>query len=204
MRKLKLVLDFIKFSILEKISFFRGVVASMTNNPTYPNPDVPLATATALVDQLEKDYIAAQDGGKTATATMHESEEKAVVAFRKLADYVDRVADGDEALILSSGFHLSKEPSPAKRVELSATQDDLPGVVFLKRQAVQDARAYVWQYCTGDAPAAENGWTFAGATTKASHEVSGLTSGGKYWFRVAAVTTEGTTAYCAAVYRLVQ
>ena len=189
--------------MLEKISFFRTVINAMTNNPSFPAPDIPLTTATALVDQLEKNHIAAQDGGKTLTAILHDSEEKADEAFRKLSRYVENVADDNEAVILSSGFHLSKEPSPAKKVELSVTQDHTPGTVYLKRQAVEGARSYVWQYCIGDTPAAENGWTFAGASTQASHQISGLTSGGHYWFRVAAVTKDGTSAYCTPLHKVV-
>jgi hypothetical protein len=108
MRKLGLLLDFVRFSVHEKIVFFRKVVTDMTNNPSFPKPDVPLAEATEAVNQLEKDYINSENGGKAATATMHESDRKATNIFRKLADYVDRVADGDEVIILGSGFKIGR------------------------------------------------------------------------------------------------
>jgi hypothetical protein len=43
---------------------------------------------------------------------------------------------------------------------------------------------------TTDAGAA-TGWTHAGISTKSKTSISGLTSGTRYWFRVAAVGTAG-------------
>jgi hypothetical protein len=59
MKRLRLILDFVRFSVIEKISFFQKVISNMTNNPTFPTPDVSLDAATILVNQLQKDYIAA-------------------------------------------------------------------------------------------------------------------------------------------------
>ncbi len=42
MKKTKALLDFNKFSVAEKISFFRNVIDKLTNNPFFPNPDIPL------------------------------------------------------------------------------------------------------------------------------------------------------------------
>jgi hypothetical protein len=44
-------------------------------------------------------------------------------------------------------------------------------------------------------PDSDSGWTFAKATSKASVEIDDLVPANKYWFRVAAVTAQGTTAY---------
>jgi len=44
-------------------------------------------------------------------------------------------------------------------------------------------------------PDNDSGWTFAKATSKASEELSDLIPVNKYWFRVAAVTAQGTSAY---------
>ncbi|MGE0076425.1 MAG: hypothetical protein AB7S48_01045 [Bacteroidales bacterium] len=204
MRRLKLILDFIRFSIAVKLVFFRKVIADMTDNPLFPTPDVPLTTAKAIVDELEANQVAALNGGKAATATMRDTEIKADRIFRRLADYVDRVSEGDEAVILSSGFNLSKSYSPATRPEFSVTQNHIPGTVFLKRKAFAGAKSYLWQYYQGDTPTAEENWTLAGASTQAKFEVENLTPARMYWFRSAAVTKEGTTAYCTPVFKIVQ
>ena len=69
----------------------------------------------------------------------------------------------------------------------------------LRRLRVEGARSYIWQYCTGEAPASEADWTNAQVTTQATVELTGLTPFTKFWFRVAAVTINGTTAYCKPV-----
>ncbi len=203
MRRLRLILDFVKFSVHEKIAFFLKVINNMTENPTFPSPDVPMRTALAAVEQLQKDYIAAQNGGKAATAAMHESDQKATDIFRKLADYVDRTANGDEVIILSSGFNISKERAAIRKAEFSVNFGEKSGTVSLKRQAVEGARSYLWQYYLGDIPSDEKGWTFAGASTRANYVINGLAISTKYWFRVAAVTVTGTTDYCSPVCKVV-
>lgn len=112
---------------------------------------------------------------------------------------MDRIADGDEVIILSSGFNVPKERTAVRKVEFSVNSGDKPGTVLLKRQAVQGAKSYLWQYCTGDSPANEKDWIFAGASTRADYKINELVVATKYWFRVAAVTVQGTTAYCAPV-----
>lgn len=190
--------------MIEKIGFFRNVIEKITDNPTYPTPDVPVVDATASVDKLENAYYAARDGSHVAVSFMHQCEDETDALFRKLVDYVSRIADGDESKILSSGFQVSKEPAPRQKAEFTVKEGEKPGTVVLRRQAVQGARSYIWQNCQGDAPAAENGWSVSGVSTQATFEAEGLTSGMKYWFRVAAVTAEGTGAFSPAISKIAQ
>ncbi|MGE0088540.1 MAG: hypothetical protein AB7S50_03590 [Bacteroidales bacterium] len=204
MRRLKIIFDFIRFSIADKVAFCRTVVTNMTDNPSFPSPDVSLLTVIEAVNKLEASMIAAMDGGKVAKVLMHEAEADVIEIFRKLASYVERVANGDEAIMLSSGFNLSKERVSIKRLELNVTQNDFPGTVSLKRRAVEGAMSYLWQYCQNDSPVTEDGWIFAGASAQTKFQITNLSTTGKYWFRSAAVTREGTTAYCTPVFKVVQ
>ena len=204
MKKVKAVLTFLRFSILKQIGFFRYAIEKLTNNPTFPTPDVPLADATLAVNKLEEAYNASRDGSHEAVALTRQLEKEAQEIFRKLADYVNRIADGDESKILSSGFEVSKEPAPRQKVELTVIEGEKPGVFILRRQAVKGARSYVWQYSIGDVPATEGAWINLGVSTQATYEADGLTSGVRYWFRVAAVTAEGTGAFSSVVSRIAQ
>lgn len=204
MRKTKVVLDFLRIPVIEKIGFYHNVIEKITSNPTFPTPDVTIADATASVDKLESSYYAARDGSHVAISFMHQCEEETDAVFRKLADYVSRVADGDESKILSSGFHVSKDPAPRQKAEFSVKEGEKPGTVVLRRQAVPGARSYLWQNCQGDAPAAESAWSVTGVSTQTTFEVEGLISGLKYWFRVAAVTAEGTSAFSPAISKIAQ
>lgn len=114
MKKLKPLLDFIQFSVSEKIAFYRNVIARMTDNPLFSNPDVSLTDAKAAVDELETNYLAAKDGGRTAISAMHGSEDKADNVFRILEAYVDRKAAGP-----SDKERLQRTQHPSMQIRLS-------------------------------------------------------------------------------------
>lgn len=61
MKKLKAILDFIQFTVTAKIAFYRNVIAKLTGNPLFPEPDVPLTEAKTAVDKLEAAVLDAKD-----------------------------------------------------------------------------------------------------------------------------------------------
>lgn len=203
MKKDHVVLNFVKLTIAEKIEVGRSVESKMKSNPSFTSPDVPLEELKVSTDLLEARNVTAITGGKEATALMHQAEEQWVDKMRKTALYVDRIADGDAAVILSAGFDLAKQPSPAVRPEFSVELGEKSGTVLLRRQKVEGARSYVWQYTTQVSPIMNTDWVNAEVTSKASVELSGLTPLTKYWFRVAAVTIEGTGAYTMPIMQVV-
>ncbi|MDP4207234.1 MAG: hypothetical protein Q8928_00335 [Bacteroidota bacterium] len=204
MKKIKVVLDFIKLSVTEKISFYRNAITKLsTNGSTFSNPDIRLEDVKSLVDSLEERAQAAKDGGRAATAAMYAAEEVADNAFRILAAFVDRIANGDETIILSSGFNISKQPVTSKKPDLSVENGIISGSVKLVAKAVEMAGAYIWQYAKDTMPANESDWLTAGHSTRATFELSGLDIASKYWFRVAAITPDGTTDFTPAVLKIV-
>ena len=203
MKKDRIVLDFVRIPIAQKIEFGRSVCTSMKNNPKFVTPDVSLADLEAKTDLLEAHSIASISGGKEATALMHQTESDWDNMMRKTAGYVDRIADGDSVVILSAGFNLAKKAAPSVRPEFSVELGDKSGSVILRRQAVEGAKSYIWQHSIGEMPAAENDWTTAQVTSKATVELEGLIALSKYWFRSAAVTPVGTSAYSTPIVQVV-
>ena len=203
MKKNTVVLDFLRFSVPNKIAFGRTALSKMSVLALFANPDVAYATVTTIVNKLETYYMSSRGGDHEQMALMHQAEEEFDNAFRKLAYYVDRVADGDEAIILSAGFHLAKQPTPAERPEFTVEAGDIPGSIFMKRKAVAGASSYVWEYYVGAEVPTEEKWLFAGSTTQASYEMKGLNSGDKVWFRVAAVTKDGMQPFTDAIMKVV-
>lgn len=203
MKKDHVVLNFVKIPISQKIEIGRSVDSKMRGNPRFASPDVPIDELKASTDLLEERNVAAITGGKEATLLMHQAEDVWVDKMRKTALYVDRTADGDGTIILNAGFDLAKQPSPAVRPEFSVELGDKLGSVLLRRQKVEGAKSYIWQYSIGEIPASESDWVTAQVTSQASVELTGLTPLSKYWFRVAAVTITGTTAYCAPIMQVV-
>ena len=203
MKKLKVLLDFIKLIVPKKIPFYRNVITKLTNNPTFPNPDYPLADAKTVVDNLEVSYIAAKDGSHLAVAKLHADEAVADEVFRILAGYTGRIAAGDETLILSAGFHATNQPTPIQKAILAVLDGTNSGSARLAAKAVDKAGSYIWQFAKGTLPTDENGWTTLGYTTQASYEVNGLEVAAIYYFRVAAITPDGTTDFCAPVLKVI-
>lgn len=204
MKKDRIVLDFIKKPVSSKIEFSRNVHTRMSGNSNFLTPDVSLEDLATKTTLLETRSVAALNGGKEAKALMHQTEEEMDDLLRKQAGYVDRIADGDDTIILSAGFNLAKQPAPAIRPEFSVELGDKSGSVLIRRQAVDGAKSYIWQYSAGETPAANDAdWVTAQVTAKASVELTGLTPLSKYWFRSAAVTISGTTAYTSPIMQVV-
>jgi len=199
MKKSDVVFDFIKLPIPGKAGRGSNVTKLMTDNPNFPNPDVPLGDLNDATELLNSSYVTALGGGKKEKALMHQAEKAWDQLMRDQAMYVDRIAKGDHAIILSAGFNFSRRPIPAKRPEFSAVLGEKSGSVILHCKAIKGAYAYVWQSCKGTLAETEAGWTYADATGKATVTLLDQVPITKYWFRVAAVLAEGTAAYCEPI-----
>ena len=203
MKTKHVVIGFIEFPIPQKVDTGKNVYGCMFENSFFATPDVPLADIKEVTDELDANYIAAMNGGKPETALMHKTEKIWDNLMRLEARYVDRIAAGDETIILSAGFSCSKQPAPAQRPDFSAELGEKSGSVVLRRKAVQGAKSYIWQYFVGDVVTAESIWVLADATTKATTELNNLTIKAIHWFRVAAVTSDGTSAWSAPIMLMV-
>ena len=203
MRKVKTLVSFVKLPVTAKIVFYRNVILKMTGNPHFLKPDVPLSEAGVAVDALENAYIASRDRSRTAIALMYETEKSADALFRLLAIYVDRIANGDATIILSSGFQPSDQPSPINKRPLAVTDGRISGSVKLMARAVPKAGSYIWQMSKGSIPDSEDGWVTFGYTMGTKYFFENLEVGVRYYFRVAAVTPSGTTDYTSPVMKVV-
>jgi hypothetical protein len=202
MRRIKVLIEFLRIAITDKIEFGRNVITKMTGNANFLTPDVTLAQLTTATNTLESAYVASQGGGPAQTSAARLAEKAWDDLFRKQALYVERISSGNEAMILSSGLHASHEPLPALRPEFTAVHGELEGEVMLKHKGVHRA-AWVWQYIANPIPTDGSQWIQAGISLQASFKVSGLVSGKKYWFRAAYITKTGQAAWCDPVCLLV-
>ncbi|MEI6236400.1 MAG: fibronectin type III domain-containing protein [Planctomycetota bacterium] len=75
----------------------------------------------------------------------------------------------------------------------SAPSSDMDGTVDLTWDKVRGANSYMIQKSPD--PITGGSWTMGAISTKSSATLSGLTSGTKYWFRVAAIGAAGQGAW---------
>jgi len=204
MKKDRIVLDFLRLPKFQKVVFGKNVSAQMKDNPKFATPDVSVEEVETATNLLETRSVASINGGKESTALANQAEESWDDIIRKMAKYVDRIADGDGVVILNAGFNIAKQPAPASRPEFSVELGAMSGAVELRRQAVEGAKAYIWQYYIGETPPTnEESWVTAHVTSKASVELTGLTPLCKYWFRSEVVTINGITAYTSPIMQIV-
>ena len=69
----------------------------------------------------------------------------------------------------------------------------MEGTVDLSWDRVRGASSYIIQKSPN--PITDSSWTQAGVSTKSSTTLTGMTSGTKYWFRVAAIGSAGQGAW---------
>ena len=196
----KVKLNIRDLSVPEKIARARQIVAAMTGNTNFPAPQPPLTQITAAVETLEESFDAAQvarQEAKARTATLNEKEAALIRLLSQVASYVESVAGDDESKIQSAAMEARSAPTSSGVLPapegLSATQGDHEGEVDLSWDKAEGARSYVIEK-SADPPTATS-WTHAGVSTRSQATADGLTSGARYWFRVAAVNAQGQSGW---------
>lgn len=198
MAKIKLNLD--RLSLAEKIAKARQIVKAITGNPNFPTPTPPLAALTTAINEAEAAAAEAQQARQTAkekTSHQGQKEEALVKLVTQLAAYVESVA-GDEKTILSAGMDTREKAVAATDTTtephgLSASGGDHDGEIDLSWDKVSGAKSYVIEKSSD--PPTTTSWTHAGVSTRSSFTVTGLSSGSRYWFRVAAVNANGQSGW---------
>ena len=176
----------------------------MNGNPNFPSPDVPLNLLKDATDQLESCYLATMGRNREATVRLHQQVKDWIEMMRKEARYVERIAQNDVSILLSSGFSPAKPPIPGPRAELKIKNGEISGSVFLRKKAVKNGKSYIWQYCLNTLAENEADWINGSITTQASCVLSNLIPVTKYWFRAAVVTSKGISAYSNPIMHVVK
>ena len=198
MKKLKVVTSFTTLPVVDKASFCRNVLVKMASNALFNAPDVSFADATAALDALDAAILAAKDGGHTPISIRNDCEKVVNAKFSILAKYVDRIANGDETTILSSGFAECKQPSVPAREAFTVTDGVYPGSIHGRCIPTDNAGAYVWQI----REAGTTVWVTHN-TTQSSVDIFDLIIGTVYELQVGSVTKDGLQPFSAVVSKLV-
>jgi hypothetical protein len=189
-----------KLSVTDKIAKGRQIVTAMSSNGSFPNPNPPLTEVTTALDDLAQAFALVQSAKSelsTRVTTQDNAAAKVDQVLTKLAAYVESVAGRDDTLITSAGMETKASRSsptlPVIPQALSANAGEHEGEINLAWKAVPNARSYTIESSVD--PAAATSWTHAGIATSASKVIRNLTSGKRYWFRVAAVTAGGQSGW---------
>lgn len=168
------------------------VVTKMTNNPSYPNPVEDLQVLAANNNTFVAQIAAAAQGGTFLTAQKDATRALLDGQMRALAAYVDSIAKGDLAVLLSSGFKsisTDRTRQPLVKPTVLNIDNFASTQLMLKLSPVRNARSYEVRIKQSALD-----WKQAGIYTKARGILlEALTPGQVYEIQARAVG--GTTGY---------
>jgi len=190
-----------RLTVPEKVAKAQQIINSLTANSSFPNPSPPLTAITTATNDLKSaadDLQAVNQARKEKSTNQNAKEDVLDQLLTQLAAHVESVAGSNEQMILSAGMDLRATPvatttPPEQPQALTATAGDRDGEIDLSWDPVSGARSYVIEQ-SGD-PATPTTWAHAGVGTRSSFTASSLASGTRYWFRVAAVNSNGQSGW---------
>jgi hypothetical protein len=170
------------------------VITSLTaNKTTYATPDPTVALLTTENNKLDT-LIKSKDGSKQKNQAI---EDQTVVVYnllKTLVAYVNKIANGDRATILLSGFDSNDE----------ASEHDMPGKVIVKRiedgSTVNSAKIYIepleyadrYKVEISSTPNDSTSWKTVLDPASLNHiEITNLTHGQELYIRVTGGNTHG-------------
>jgi hypothetical protein len=197
----KIRLNLSKLTIPQKLAKAQQIITALTANAGFPTPSPTLSNITSAMNELKT----AADELQTASQTRKEKvsiqsqkEDNLDQLLTQAAAYVESVAGSNEQLILSAGMDVrapavATTDPPGQPQGLTPTAGDHDGEIDLSWDTVSSAKSYVVDK-SGD-PVTPSSWSHAGVSTRSNFTADGLTSGTRYWFRVAAVNNNGQSGW---------
>ncbi len=183
-----------------KVQFASQVVTAMTGNANFTTPVPALTAITSKAGTLETSYndaLAARQAAQQATTVQNTAERDLDAGLTQLAAYVENASAGDAAKIQSAGMDVRAAGAPVGALPaplgMVALVGDMDGEIDLDWDSVRGATSYVVQRSPD--PITPTSWQQGIVVTKSKGTVTGLVSGTKYWFRVAAVGAAGQGAW---------
>jgi hypothetical protein len=180
------------------------VVDKMENNPAFPNPPAALAQLKKINPEYLSSLALAPGGGKELVALKNQNKKIVLKLLDELAAYVTDICKGDRALLLSSGFNITKENGsvqPPVIGKLEVILGEL-GEATMRIKNTKGSVAFIFEY-TAEPPTPTTIWLSRGSSLR-SYTIKELTSNKRYWFRGVAIGRGELLAYSKVVTKVIQ
>ncbi len=112
MRKPKVLIDFSRYTDAELDQVAATIIAAMTDNTNFTTPVPALSLLSTALTAYRNALSAAAMGGEADTIFKDQQREALEELLVPLGLYVELESNGDEAVMLSSGYKVSKQPTP--------------------------------------------------------------------------------------------
>jgi len=195
MKNPKIQLSFAKLTDNDLLQKAIYIVTSITISPAFANPIPTLQEVQAAIDIYSAKLNAAEGLGRVNVADKNLARTNLEQLLYKLGLWVMVVADGVEAVLVSSGYTIAKEPQPrklAKPGDVTLTYGNTAGTLISSIYK-GNGSSFIHEI-TDVLPTDETKWTGYPASTS-QFTFTNLVPGKQYWVRVAAVGNRKQIAY---------
>ncbi|MBB3186227.1 fibronectin type III domain-containing protein [Microbacter margulisiae] len=183
-----------KYSDEGIVTYAQSIKNALTDNENFPGPNPQLTELQKCIDEMKVAIVNSKNGNKEDTAIKRNKRANLEAIMKKLANYVQDTSNGDEAIILSSGFEIIRKASPVgplpRVTGIEITPGTSRGSLNLKWDVVESAYAYNVEYI--EMPGSETSSKTRLSTSKSSIIIPNLKRGQQYAFQVVAVGSDPT------------
>lgn len=166
--------------------------------PPWPAPVPPLGDILTAKTDYHTKFEAAQSGDTGKIALRVEARSGLTKLLKKLAPYLELVADGSVSKLQSTGYDLRHDavqpynPNPlAAPANFTFVRGDVSGTMDAWADSLAGAGSYILQICAAD-PTVEANWsTKTTSRTCSNIIVDGFTPGKTYYARMCGVGSNG-------------
>jgi len=201
-QKVLVALGLSKLTVPQLIANTRLYVQNMTGNVNFPTPTPTLAAVSAQQAKLEAAYTLSQTRVKGAVSDMHTEQKALHILLKSLATYVEAIANATPeqavGIIESSGMPV-KKPSVHAPKTFTVKTTATPGEVELNTKAVKKA---IYTYAMTTDPNTATSWVDIIVNNDVKNTHGGLSSGTRYYFRVA-TTVKGIQSPWSSVINII-
>lgn len=195
---IKIVLDFKNLSLSGKIAFGSNVLAKTKGNLLFATTKPTRAEVETVQNEFDATITAAKDGTKAQIALRNAKETEWDTLMEQYAMSITDICKGDVEKLLTSGFTLSKKPTPAPVPQapdkIKVMNQNHSSAISLQWPAVAGARTYVVSCIGPDGTVVADLVVLRGKAL-----VEGLTPGVVYTFKTRAIGTAGSSPWSAPI-----
>lgn len=205
MKMQKININFDRYSDADFENKAAYILASMKNNPAFPTPIPTLVDVEAALTKFSADLTAAATLDRVAIAEKNKSRLELELLLGQLGLYVMFIANGDTAILTSSGYTLSKVPEPryiTNPGNVNLSNGITSGELVASVKAVAGANGYLYQVATEE-PTDSTQWE-SNYSGRSKFTFTGLIPGKRYWIRVAVTGRDEQVAYSPVASQYVQ
>lgn len=163
------------------------IIELMTGNPSFPTPAPTLEQVSTALAEFTSAMDKTAIGGPPQTVIKNQKRDALVALLKTLAEYVQLASNGDEGVILSSGYSVNKRPTPIGPLQKATGFTVMPGTnhgsVELSCNVIKGANSYIFEYTP--TPILDESIWIKEISTKHKLQLEHLKRGVEFAFRVA-------------------